>query len=309
VDRSPFTHVHVHHTFATVGTIDIRAVTGALGAEVRGLDLASADEHTVCTVRELVHEHLVAFFPDQHISVADHQRLGLALGDLVENSYIPGVDPAYPGVTVHRSEDGYVADVWHSDGQPRPAPVEFTIFHMITAPRRGGDTIWTNQYSVYERLSAPMQDLLDGLTALQRSLVNPNEESTHPAVLVHPATGRKVLYISKAHTVRFLELSLGESRALIDYLVDVAIQPEYVCRYHWSEGTVGIWDNLATVHYGVNDFDEPRVFYRAMVQGPVLPDRATRWPAREEATRTMVHRDGKTVVAGQVTERLWPSDD
>jgi taurine dioxygenase len=207
-------------------------------------------------VSDLLHEHLVIFFPDQQLSIAGHLRLGSALGEVVENSYTPGADLSYPGVTVHRSEDGYVADVWHSDGQPRPAPVKYTIFKMITAPSRGGDTMWINQYRVYEQLSQPMRDLLDGLTALQRSLVNPNEQSTHPAVLEHPVTGRKLLYVSKAHTVRFLELSLGESRALIDYLVDVAVQPEYVCRYRWSPDAVGIWDNLATVHYGVNDFDE-----------------------------------------------------
>ena len=289
--------------------MDVRAVSGALGAEIRGMDLESLDEDGARTLRELVHEHLVVFFPDQHVSVAGQHRLGAALGEIVENSYTPGADPAYPGVTVHRSEDGYVADVWHSDGQPRPAPIKYTIFKMVTAPSRGGDTIWTNQYLVYERLSAPMRDLLDGLTALQRSLVNPNEESTHPAVLVHPETGRKLLYVSKAHTVRFLELTPGESRALIDYLVELTTQPEHVCRYRWSPGAVGIWDNLATVHYGVNDFAEQRVFHRVMVQGPVLPARAARWPESDDGRpRTMVRKDGTAGVVGQMTEKLWATD-
>jgi alpha-ketoglutarate-dependent taurine dioxygenase len=284
-------------------------VSGALGVEVRGIDLESPDDRVVRQVTDLVHEHLVAFFPDQHLSVAGHHRLGSALGEIVENSYTPSADDDYPGVTVHRSEDGYVADVWHSDGQPRPAPVKFTIFKMITAPSRGGDTAWVNQYRVYERLSPPLRDLLDGLTALQRSLVNPDEQSTHPAVIVHPETGRKLLYVSKAHTVRFLEMSEAESRALIDHLVDVALQPENVCRYTWAPGTVGMWDNLATVHYGVNDFDEPRMFHRVMVQGPVLPDRVDRWPVCDDTRpRTMVRKDGTAGVVGQMTERLWPAD-
>lgn len=286
--------------------MDVRAVSGALGAEIRGVDLESLDQGGVRTLCDLVHEHLVVFLPDQQLTIAGHHRLGQALGEIVENSYTPGADESYPGVTVHRSEDGYVADVWHSDGQPRPAPVKYTVFKMITAPSRGGDTMWINQYRVYERLSPPLRELLDGLTALQRSLVNPNEQSTHPAVLTHPETGRKVLYVSKAHTVRFLELTLGESRALIEYLVDVAMQPEYVCRYRWAPGAVGIWDNLATVHYGVNDFDEPRVFHRVMVQGPVLPARATRWADFEDARpRTMVRKDGTAGVVGQMTEKLW----
>jgi len=289
--------------------MEMRAVSGAMGVEVRGIDLETLNDRGAQQIADLVHEHLAVFFPAQSLSVAGHRRLGSAYGDLVQNSYTPMVDKAYPGVTVHRSEDGYVADVWHSDGQPRPAPVKFTIFKMITAPSRGGDTAWVNQYRVYEQLSAPLRDLLDGLTALQRSLVNPNEESTHPAVLVHPVTGRKLLYVSKAHTVRFLELSQAESRPLIDHLVDAARQPENECRYTWAAGTVGIWDNLATVHYGVNDFDEPREFHRVMVQGPTLPDHVGRWPeADDRRPRTMRRQDGSTLIAGQATEPLWPTD-
>jgi len=281
-------------------------VSGALGAEIRGIDLEQLDAATVAVIRRAILEHLVVFFPGQQLSVAGHRRLGVALGDIVANSYTPHVDDTHQGVTIHRSEDGYVADVWHSDGQPRRAPVKFTIFKMVTAPSRGGATMWTNQYAVYEKLSAPLRELLDGLTTVQRSLVNPNEQSTHRAVVDHPETGRKLLYVSKAHTIRFVELTLGESRALIDYIVDLSIGPEYTCRYNWSPGDVGIWDNLATAHYGVNDFDEPRVFHRVMVQGPELPDGAHRWPAAADGQpRTMVRRDGTAGVVGQFTERLW----
>jgi len=79
--------------------VEIRLVSGALGAEVRGLDLASLDEGVVSTVRDLVHEHLVVFFLDQDLSVSAHQRLGESLGDIVANSYTPSVDPEHPGVT------------------------------------------------------------------------------------------------------------------------------------------------------------------------------------------------------------------
>jgi taurine dioxygenase len=263
----------------------------------------------VQTVRELVHEHLVVFFPDQQLSVRGHHALGRAIGELVPNSYTPAADPAHPGVTEHRSEDGYVADVWHSDGQPRPAPTSYTIFKMVTAPSRGGDTIWANQQRAYEILSAPMRAMLDGLTAVHRSLVNPDVQSTHPAVMAHPVTGRRFLYVSKAHTTRFLELTAGESTALVDYLCDLATQQENICRYRWSPGAVGVWDNLATVHYGVNDFAEPRVFHRVMVQGPELPERVTAWPdCADGRPRTMVRADGTSAVVGQVAEPLWPAD-
>jgi taurine dioxygenase len=213
--------------------MDVRAVSGALGVEVRGIDLDGGRAEIAQLVRDLVHEHLVVFFPEQSLSVAGHHALGSAFGEIVQNSYTPSADERFPGVTEHRSEDGYVADVWHSDGQPRPAPTSYTIFKMVTAPSRGGDTVWANQQRVYERLSPPLRELLDGLTALQRSLVNPDQQSTHPAVMEHPVTGRRFLYVSKAHTVRFLELSVAESTALIDHLVAMATEMENICRYRW----------------------------------------------------------------------------
>lgn len=286
--------------------MELRAASGALGVEVRGLDLETIDDPGLDTLRELLHEHLVVFVPDQRLSVRAQHRLGEALGEIVANSYTPPVDPAFPGVTVHRSVDGYVADVWHSDGQPRDAPIKYTVFSMITAPSRGGGTMWSNQHRAYERLSAPLRDLLDGLTALHRSLVNPDQQSTHPAVIEHPETGRRLLYVSQAHTERFLELTERESRVLIDHLVEVSLEPENTCRYRWQDGDVGIWDNLATAHYGINDFDEPRVFHRVMVQGPELAASADRWAVLSDAApRTMVRADGTTGVVGQMSERLW----
>ena len=284
--------------------MDIRQLSGALGAEVRGIDLEDTD---AATIRQLVLDHLVVTFPDQHLSVGGQLRLAESLGDVIANTFTQQADPAHPGVTVHRAADGYVADVWHSDGQPQPAPVKFTMLHMLEVPERGGDTVWTNQCRVFEKLSPPLQVMLRELTALQRSLVNPNEESTHPAVIEHPETGRELLYVSRAHTVRFLELTLAESRALLAHLFDIAQTPEFTCRYRWTPGTVGLWDNVATVHYAVNDYDEPRSFNRVMVAGPVLPERVSHWPDAADTRQRVLRRDGATSVVGAATEKLWQS--
>jgi taurine dioxygenase len=148
--------------------------------------------------------------------------------------------------------------------------------------------------------------LLDGLTAVQRSGVNPSEETTHPAVIVHPVTGRRLLYVSEHHTAPFLELSADEGRALLNFLAAFSVQPEFVCRYRWAEGTVGMWDNVATQHYGVNDFTEPRVFHRVMVSGPVLPSHVERWPPAEDVSpRTMVVKGGHKAAVGSMTPGLW----
>jgi taurine dioxygenase len=233
--------------------MDIRPVGGALGAEVRGIDLSALDRGVTATVRALLREHLVVFFPDQHLSVDAHLRLGESLGDVVANSYIPAVDDEHPGVSIHRSEDGYVANVWHSDGQPRQAPVKLTIFKMVTAPGRGGDTMFANQHLVYERLSTPMREFLDGLTALQRSGVNPAEQATQPAVITHPETGRKLLYVNHSYTVCFDGMTEEESRPLLGYLLDHGHRPEFTCRFRWETGSIAFWDNRVCKHLAIHD--------------------------------------------------------
>ncbi|HEV8299190.1 MAG TPA: TauD/TfdA family dioxygenase, partial [Acidimicrobiales bacterium] len=81
--------------------VETRPLSGALGAEVRGFDLSRLDDRAVEMVRDLLHEHLVVVFVDQHLSVDAHERLGRSLGEIVANSYIPSVDPEHPGVSIH----------------------------------------------------------------------------------------------------------------------------------------------------------------------------------------------------------------
>jgi taurine dioxygenase len=264
--------------------VEVTRLSAALGAEVQGIDLARADGDLVSEIRCLLQEHLVLFFREQHLSVEAHVRLGEALGGIYRNPAIEPVDEEHPGASIHRGD--YVTNYWHSDGQPRRNPVRVTILKMVTCPSSGGDTMWANQHAAYEELSAPIRDLLDGLTAQHTSAAYEEERWTHPAVLLHPETGRKLLYVSRHNTVRLLELSPGESDALLGYLFDWSVRPDLVCRYRWTAGTVAIWDNLATLHYALADFDEPRVTHRVMVDGSELEDFARRWPALTRAERS-----------------------
>ena len=52
--------------------LDVTPISGTLGAEVRGIDLARVDNELVGTVRDLLHENLVVLFPQQHLSVDAH---------------------------------------------------------------------------------------------------------------------------------------------------------------------------------------------------------------------------------------------
>ena len=79
-------------------------------------------------------------------------------------------------------------------------------------------------------------------------------ESCHPVIRTHPETGRKALYVNVAHTVRFDGMTEEESTPILEYLFEHQIQPEFTCRFRWSQGAVAFWDNRAAMHYPINDY-------------------------------------------------------
>ena len=60
----------------TTDGIDVARLTGSLGAEVRGIDLVKAGPGEAETILDLVSQHLVLFFPDQHLTPDQHIAFG-----------------------------------------------------------------------------------------------------------------------------------------------------------------------------------------------------------------------------------------
>ena len=156
----------------------------------------------------------------------------------------------------------------------------------------GGDTLWTNLHAAYDELSAPMQELCEGLTALHDALPHnrPDQMTIHPVVRVHPETGRKLLYVNEHFTRRIVEMNASESEMLLSYLTRWVQNPRFTVRYRWTEGTIGMWDNRCTQHFVLNDFEGERIIQRVTVMGDLPVAAATsRWepwvrPGRLSAT-------------------------
>jgi taurine dioxygenase len=96
-------------------------------------------------------------------------------------------------------------------------------------------------------------------------------ESEHPVARTHPETGRKALYLSRSHTIRFKDMSEEESRPLIDFLQMHQTRPEFTCRVRWSPGTLTVWDNRCTQHSAVNDYHGQRRRMRRLTVGSQTP--------------------------------------
>jgi taurine dioxygenase len=267
--------------------LEVRPLTGALGAEVLGVDLTRIDDAAWAQIHELWLEHLVLFFPGQQLAPDDHVALGRRLGEAEIHPFIPKLDDAHPEIIVLDSDAGVRADIWHTDVTFTARPPLASILHMAVCPTVGGDTLFSNQYLALEGLSDPLRDLLGGLTAVHtaKAYGHPEINATHPVVRIHPETGRASLFVNRSFTSHLVEMSGTESEALLELLFRWSEQPQFQCRYRWTQGAVGIWDNRCTQHHAINDYTARRVIQRVTVLGDDEPaGGAPRWQPWKNAT-------------------------
>jgi taurine dioxygenase len=274
-------------------TWDIRRLAGALGAEVRGIKLAEASAHDIARIKDLMTAHMVLFFPDQHMSVDEHVAFGRHFGHLEGHPNIDNPVTQHPELFELMASRGGIADEWHTDLTFQEEPALMSILNMVKCPATGGDTMWANLCDAFEALSPPLQEMCEGLSALHDAHPHgrPDMMAIHPVVRTHPDTGAKALYVSEHFTRRIVEMSAPESEALLGFLTRFVQNPKFTVRYHWSEGTIGMWDNRCTQHHVLNDFDEERIIQRVTVTGDHPQGAAPKWrPWTERAGRSALSR-------------------
>jgi taurine dioxygenase len=270
----------------------VTRLAGALGAQVLGPRLARLSMPEFAAIQALLLEHLVLFFPGQHLQVDEHVAFGRRFGMLEAHPNLKNPYTQHPELFELAATHGGVADEWHTDLTFRPEPAVLSVLQLKKVPAVGGDTQWSSLYAAYDELSPPMQELCEGLTALHDALPHnhPEQMAVHPVVRVHPETGRRALYVNEHFTRRLVELNATESAALLGYLTRWVANPRFTVRYRWTEGTVAIWDNRCTQHFVLNDFEGERIIQRVTVMGDrpegVVPPRWSPWvrPGRLSAT-------------------------
>lgn len=273
-------------------TITVRRLSGALGAEVSGVQLAvELDDSVIAEIRTALLENQVIVFRNQgHLSAPALSGFAERFGPLTDYPMTTGLENA-PAVTVVSKEpDERIAfgGVWHSDTTYLEEPPLGSMLLAHEVPSFGGDTLYANMVLAYETLSQPMKTLLDGLTAIQSS-EKPDIAATrqhrideqgdrapppraivshHPAVRTHPETGMKSLFMNAGHTIGFVELTEDESKPLLEFLFAHQIRPEFTCRVTWDEGTLAFWDNRSCQHNPVNDYHgHRRMMHRVTISG------------------------------------------
>ena len=257
-------------------------LNGRLGARIDGVRLGPELSHeTVAGIRAALLEHKVIFFRGQeHLDDAGQVAFASRLGRLTTAH--PTVSTGSAHVLQLNATQGMAANSWHTDVTFVDRPPAISVLRGVHIPAYGGNTVWANTAAAYEALTPPLKALVDNLWARHTNEYDyvaesedpeddgPHKDSLdrdqfrstyyeteHPVVHVHPETGERALLLG--HFVkRFVGLNSAESSAVFQLLQNRVTRLENSIRWQWRTGDVAVWDNRATQHYAVADFDNQR---------------------------------------------------
>lgn len=274
--------------------VTVTKLSSRIGARLDGVRLGGdLDQGAVDEIHQALLTHKVIFFRGQH-HLDDDGQLGFAelLGIPVGHPAAAAFGAKGPIITPINSEWGK-ATSWHTDMTFAANPPAASILRAVTLPSYGGTTLWANTAAAYAALPEPLQHLvenlwglhtnkfdyaisesdLESLTEAQRAMVTgfqqPDFRTEHPVLRVHPETGERTLLCG--NFVRsFVGLDPHDSDVLFELLQRRITQPENTIRWSWESGDVAIWDNRATQHRAVDDYDnQHRLMHRVTLLGDV----------------------------------------
>ncbi|KAF2208422.1 hypothetical protein CERZMDRAFT_91602 [Cercospora zeae-maydis SCOH1-5] len=272
---------------ASTGSLFVRPISGSIGAEIHGVNLADLDQSTAEEIRKIWLKHKVVFFRDQSLTQEQFLSFGTLFGKPIPYPFVKGVDSFPEIIQVLKKEDekNNFGGIWHSDTTYLEEPPMATMLRADELPPYGGDTLFANQVASYNALSdglkATLQNLICVNTSAKADVTKTREDrvkgsgqkvedlvSYHPAVRTHPETGEKSLYMNIAHTERFDGWTTEESAPLLNFLHQHQVRPEFTCRFQWQANSLAMWDNRAALHNPINDYHGfRRSMYRITLAG------------------------------------------
>jgi taurine dioxygenase len=270
--------------------IEVRALSPALGAEIRGVDASRpiADED-FAAIEKAWHDHMVILLRGQALD--EDQQVGFAqrFGELspIHTDHHSERNKAVMYIG-NRKKDGKIVGAlplgemqFHSDQCYQERPAMGTMLYSIEIPAEGGNTLFANAYKAYEALPPHVKNRIENRKAVQvydygggvldrRQMVAPEVGMSfaHPVARTHPATGRKALYVNRLMTHHIEGLAAEESERLLGLMFDTLERPEFVYEHRWRVGDLLLWDNRCTLH-ARRDFDpgENRWMRRVTIKG------------------------------------------
>ena len=262
--------------------LELKPYNPSIGATVGNIDLTRPlTDAELAELKRAFTEYQVLFFRDQQISHDDHVRLAEYFGTIGQHvgkktnsqeSDDPRVRKFYASGEVPRVS----GNLWHTDQSCAPVPPMASILYLHTIPDNGGgDTGYASMYAAYDALSERMKVHLDGLTAVHEGkhlFGDGTPDAVHPVVARHPESGRKLLFVNPGFTIRINDIPPEESDALLKYLFEHCLRPEWTTRFKWEPHSVAFWDNRCVWHRAIGDYlPQVRAGFRVQIEGTTPP--------------------------------------
>ena len=252
----------------------IKLLSGALGAEISGIDLKDSSKENYKKINNLLLEHKVIFFRNQSISEEEHISLAQNWGPLETHAYVKGLDkyPKIVRIIKTKDEKNQWGENWHTDVSYNVKPTKAVILKSLKIPPVGGDTCFSNMELAWETLDEEIKKKIKDKKAIHSSLGaaffidnykgmqghekrNYDEYSNeHPIVRTHPETGKKILYVNWTYTKQIIGLEKEESDEILKKIFEHQARLDLTCRFNWTENAVAMWDNRSVIHYALTDF-------------------------------------------------------
>ena len=271
--------------------MDIKLLSGALGAEISGVNLKDTTLKNFEIINNLLLEHKVIFFRRQNITPEEQLTLASRFGPIEQHAYVKGLDeyPEIVRIIKKPDEKNQWGENWHSDVSYNVKPTKAVILKSIKIPPVGGDTMFANMELAWETLDESIKEKIKNKKAIHSSLGakffiedykamesngNYDEYSNeHPIVRTHPETRKKILFVNWTYTKKIIGMDKKESDEILNEIFKHQARLDFTCRFQWTENAVAIWDNRSVQHYAIADFfpgkglGHERIMDRIAVQG------------------------------------------
>ncbi|WP_237860246.1 MULTISPECIES: TauD/TfdA dioxygenase family protein [unclassified Pseudomonas] len=278
-------------------TFEIRPFSGAVGAEIIGLDLAkpvNAEDFSLIHHAHL--EHHVLVLRDQRISpeqqIAFSRRFGQLQIHVLKQFLLKG----HPEILIvsniiengHNIGLGDAGKFWHSDLSYKELPSLGSMLHAQELPSEGGDTLFADMHKAWDAVPQALRKQVEGRSAahsytaryaetkfegnwrptLSAEQLAQVQEVVHPVVRTHPENGRKALFVSEGFTTRIVGLPDDESRDVLQQLYALSVLEQNIYRHQWQAHDLVFWDNRSLTHLATGcPAHLRRKLFRTTIQG------------------------------------------
>jgi len=277
--------------------------TGTVGAEMRGVDLASVSETQVEAIKGAWYRHDVLVFRNQEMTNDDLLAFSRHFGALdpppnqgAGRKSPPGYPDIYvisnvldgKGEPIGALGDGDAA--WHTDMSYIAEPPDASMLYSLELPAHGGDTWFCGMKAALAKIPKSLLERIKRLDIkhdgtydsggyVRKGMTRSNDPRTsvgtpHPVVIRHPVSGDSALYLGRRLNAYVVGLPLEESERLLDEVWSYVEAAVY--KHRWALGDLVLWDNRTTMHR--RDAFDPkarRVMHRTQIKGSGAPLRAS----------------------------------